>query len=77
MGLTPGVITPPVAMILTRSQPACTCSRTALTTSSTPSATRPMRLPWPPVMQIMRPAARMVGPMKAPRAMALRTENSR
>ena len=76
MGLTPGVMTPPVAMIFTRSQPAWTCSRTAFTTSSQPSATRPMRLPWPPVMQMMRPDA-LIGPGKTPRAMASRTPNSR
>ena len=77
MGLTPGVMTPPVAMIFTRSQPAWTCSRTAFTTSSQPSATRPMRLPWPPVMQMMRPDALIAGPGKTPRAMASRTPNSR
>src|SRR5882724_4071439 len=39
-GSTPGVITPPVAMSLITSAPALSCSRTALRTSSGPSASR-------------------------------------
>ena len=57
LGSTPGVMTPPVAKILMTSAPALSCSRTALRTSSGPSDSRPINLqPWPPVMQMPRPA---------------------
>ena len=56
-GSTPGVITPPVAMSLMTSTPALSCSRTALRTSSGPSASRPTKLPWPPVMHTGAPRA--------------------
>ncbi len=75
-GSTPGVITPPVAMSLMTSAPALSCSRTALRTSSGPSASRPMKLPWPPVMHTARPAATIRGPEKSPSEMARRTESS-
>ena len=44
------------------STPALSCSRTARRTSSGPSASRPIHQPWPPVMQMPLPAARMRGP---------------
>ncbi len=75
-GSTPGVITPPVARILMTSAPALSCSRTALLTSSGPSASRPNRQPWPPVMQIPRPAARIRGPAITPARTASRTASA-
>ena len=72
-GSTPGVITPPVAMILITSAPALSCSRTALRASSGPSASRPSQCPCPPVMHTGRPAARMRGPSMSPSWMARRT----
>ena len=44
-GSTPGVMTPPVAKILMTSAPILSCSRTALRTSSGPSASRPNHQP--------------------------------
>src|SRR6266850_5748626 len=73
-GSTPGVITPPVAKILMTSAPALSCSRTALRTSSGPSASRPIMFqPWPPVMQMPLPAHSTRGPAMRPPRMASRT----
>ena len=77
VGSTPTVMTPPVAKILMTSAPALSCSRTALRTSSGPSASRPIMFqPWPPVMHTPLPAHSTRGPAMRPCRMASRTLSS-
>ena len=71
-GTAPLVSTPPVAMNLMQSAPALRCSRTARRTSHGPSDSRPIHQPWPPVMQMTRPATTSVGPADFPASIASR-----
>lgn len=59
-------LTPPVAMILTKSAPPLICSRAALRQSSGPSHSRPVLQPWPPVMHRHCLAIWMFGPSNRP-----------
>src|SRR5712692_7335724 len=69
-GPAPSPTTPPVEKILMTDAPAATCSRAALRISSTPSATRPISRPCPPVLVSPRPAATMRGPSTMPPSIA-------
>ena len=60
-GLVPGVIPPPVAITLMKSTPALQRRRVALVTSWTPSASRPQKFRWPPVVVIGMAEARSAG----------------
>src|SRR5499427_8888072 len=71
LGSTPGVSTPPVAITLMKCAPPLISARTAFRTSSGPSASRPMKWPWPPVIVTTRPAARTRGPSMSPWSTAL------
>ena len=65
-GSTPFVITPPVAIILIKSTPFLSRVLAAFLHSSTPSASIPPCQPWPPVIQMQRPAHNMCGPLTRP-----------
>src|SRR5438445_739926 len=61
---------PPVEKSLITFAPAATGSRTALRTSSGPSAIRPTSKPWPPVVVTPRPDATTRGPSTNPLSIA-------
>src|SRR4051812_43337597 len=70
LGPAPSPRTPPVEKNLMTPQPAAICSRVARRTSSGPSATRPISVPWPPVFVTPRPAATIRGPSTVPASIA-------
>src|SRR5664280_2119771 len=71
VGVTPGVRTPPVAITLMKWAPSLISVRVARRIASGPSASRPMKCPWPPVMVMTRPATFIRGPGMNPCSIAL------